>query len=174
MRARARSGGDASYLRDLQGYDSNDVHLPDFGNTSPEFTRPNRGLRVWLPLHLHGIAAFRDALDEKLELAQHAYHALQQLAQIRVFPEPDLSIIAFYCRSANGNSAEEDIATEELVRYVNGSGHVFLATTRIHERTVARIAILNVRTTAAVIEDTLSMIGAFVTEKASAAQGKFA
>lgn len=45
---------------------------------------------------------------------------------------------------------------------------------RIHERTVARIAILNVRTTAAVIEDTLSMIGAFVTEKASAAQGKFA
>jgi aromatic-L-amino-acid decarboxylase len=172
--SRAHSGGDASYLRDLQGYDSNDVHLPDFGNTSPEFTRPNRGLRVWLPLHLHGIAAFRGALDEKLELAQHAYHALQQLAQIRVFPEPDLSIIAFYCRSANGNSAEEDIATEELVRYVNGSGHVFLATTRIHERTVARIAILNVRTTAAVIEDTLSMIGAFVTEKASAAQGKFA
>jgi aromatic-L-amino-acid decarboxylase len=129
---------------------------------------------VWLPLHLHGIAAFRDALDEKLDLAQHVYHALQELTQIRVFPDPDLSIIAFYYRSANGNSAEEDIATEELVKYVNRTGRVFLATTRVHERTVARIAILNVRTTAAIIEDTLSMIGVFVTEKAPAAQGAFA
>jgi hypothetical protein len=72
------------------------------------------------------------------------------------------------------HSAEEDIATEELVKYVNRTGRVFLATTRVHERTVARIAILNVRTTAAIIEDTLSMIGVFVTEKAPAAQGAFA
>ena len=172
--SRAHSGDDASYLRDLHVHDSNDVHLPNFGDTSPEFTRPNRGLRVWLPLHLHGIAAFRDALDEKLDLAQHVYHALQELTQIRVFPNPDLSIIAFYCRSANGNSAEEDIATEVLVKYVNRARRVFLATTRIHERTVARIAILNVRTTAAIIEDTLSMIRIFVTEKAPAAQGAFA
>jgi aromatic-L-amino-acid decarboxylase len=155
---RTHSDDDASYLRDLQGHSSNDVYLPDFAETSPELTRPNRGLRVWLPLHLHGVAAFRKALDEKLDLAEHVYHALKKMPQIQVLVEPELSVVAFYCRDANGSRAEEDIATEELVRSVNRAGRVYLATTRIHERTVARIAILNVRTTAAIIEDTLSMI----------------
>jgi aromatic-L-amino-acid/L-tryptophan decarboxylase len=164
----AHSGDDASYLRDLQRHDSNDVYLPDFGETSPEFTRPNRGLRVWLPLHLHGVAAFREALDEKLDLAEHVYHALKKMPQIQVLVEPELSVVAFYCRDVNGSRAEDDIATEELVRFVNRAGRVYLATTRIHERTVARIAILNVRTTAAIIEDTLSMISTYVEEKAAA------
>jgi aromatic-L-amino-acid decarboxylase len=165
---RAHSGDDASYLRDLQGHSSNDVYLPDFAETSPELTRPNRGLRVWLPLHLHGVAAFRKALDDKLDLAEHVYHALQKMPQIQVLAEPELSVVAFYCRDANCSQAEEDIATEELVRYVNRAGRVFLATTRIHERTVARIAILNVRTTVAIIEDTLNMINMYVEEKRAA------
>jgi aromatic-L-amino-acid/L-tryptophan decarboxylase len=165
---RVHSGDDASYLRDLQSHSSNDVYLPDFGLTSPEFTQPDRGLRVWLPLHLHGIAAFREALDEKLDLAEHAYHALQKMPQIQVLAEPELSIVAFYCRDANGNRAEEDIATEELVRYVNRTGRVSLATTRIHERTVARIAILNVRTTTAIIEYALNMISMYIEEECHA------
>jgi aromatic-L-amino-acid/L-tryptophan decarboxylase len=154
-------------FRDLQGHDSNDVYLPDFGEISPELTRPNRGLRVWLPLHLHGVAAFRDALDEKLDLAEHIYHALQKMPQIQVSAEPELSVVAFYCRGANGSQAEEDIATEELVRYVNRAGRVYLATTRIRGRTVARIAILNVRTTAAIIEDVLNMINTYIKENHS-------
>jgi aromatic-L-amino-acid decarboxylase len=165
---RAHSGDDASYLRDLQGHNSNDVHLPDFGETSPELTRPNRGLRVWLPLHLHGVAAFRKALDEKLDFTEHVYHALRKMPQIQVLAEPELSIVAFYCRDANGSQAEEDIATDELVRYVNRAGRVYLATTRIQEKTVARIAILNVRTTAAIIADTLSMISMYIEEKRAA------
>jgi glutamate/tyrosine decarboxylase-like PLP-dependent enzyme len=90
------------------------------------------------------------------------------MPQIQVLVEPELSVVAFYCRDVNGSRAEDDIATEELVRFVNRAGRVYLATTRIHERTVARIAILNVRTTAAIIEDTLSMISTYVEEKAAA------
>jgi hypothetical protein len=56
------------------------------------------------------------------------------------------------------------MATEELVRYVNRTGRVYLGTTRIHERTVARIAILNVRTTAAIIENVLNMINTYIEE----------
>ena len=90
------------------------------------------------------------------------------MPQIQVLAEPELSIVAFYCRDANGSQAEEDIATDELVRYVNRAGRVYLATTRIQEKTVARIAILNVRTTAAIIADTLSMISMYIEEKRAA------
>ncbi|HEY2547514.1 MAG TPA: hypothetical protein VGI46_15700 [Candidatus Acidoferrum sp.] len=59
--------------------------MPDFGDLSPELTRPNRGLRLWLPLHLHGVAAFREALDHKFDLAQQVYSALQEMPQLHVF-----------------------------------------------------------------------------------------
>ena len=48
---------------------SEDPGLPDFSSYSPELTRDFRGLRLWLPLHLHGTDSFVSALDEKLDLA---------------------------------------------------------------------------------------------------------
>ena len=49
-----------------------DPLLTDFQRCSPELSRPFRGLRVWLPLKLHGVEPFRRNLDEKLDLAQLA------------------------------------------------------------------------------------------------------
>jgi len=67
---------DGAALRDAHeihaGYlpkPSDDPGLPDFSSFSPELTRDFRGLRLWLPLHLHGIDAFVRALDQKLDLA---------------------------------------------------------------------------------------------------------
>ena len=54
-----------------------------------------------MPLHLHGVAAFREALDETLDLAEHVYPALQEMPQVQVSAEPELSVVAFYCRDAN-------------------------------------------------------------------------
>ncbi|WP_158944467.1 aminotransferase class V-fold PLP-dependent enzyme [Granulicella sp. S190] len=168
--SRAHSGVEAFCLRDVPCPDPSDALLPEFRDMSPELTRPNRGLRVWLPLHLHGISPFRDALNEKLDLTEHAYNELQKMPQISVLPDPDLSIVGFYCRTESGNTMDDDIATEELVKYANGTGRVHLSTTRVHERTVARIAILNVRTTAAIVDETLRIIGTYLEENVPAAQ----
>ena len=62
--------------------------------------RPSAGMvPMWLPLMLHGAAAFRDALAEKIELARRFHEGL--LARIdggapleRVAP-PHLSTVAF-------------------------------------------------------------------------------
>ncbi len=69
---RAHSGDEPHYLQDMVSMEA----VPSFADLSPELTRDFRGLRVWLPLHLHGVGAFRDALDEKLDLARHAYDQL--------------------------------------------------------------------------------------------------
>src|SRR5690606_3110801 len=82
---------EADYMQDL----SDTSMLPDFDALSPELTREFRGLRLWLPLHLHGVDAFRRQLDEKLDLAGRAYEALAADDRLEVPWVPDLSVIVF-------------------------------------------------------------------------------
>src|SRR5690606_27953516 len=58
----------ASYLQDFDAFDRSE-EPPSPSDFGPELSRDFRGLRVWLPLQLHGAAAFRAAVAEKLELA---------------------------------------------------------------------------------------------------------
>ena len=55
---------------------SGDSLPPDFTDMSPELTKPLRGLKVWLPLQLHGLAAFRAQLWNKVQLARWAADAI--------------------------------------------------------------------------------------------------
>jgi aromatic-L-amino-acid decarboxylase len=160
----SHSGGDAPILRNIHELGGDDAHLPDFADLTPELTRPNRGLRLWLPLHLHGVAAFREALDHKLDLAQQVYDTLIEMPQLHVLDEPDLSVIAFHCRIPQGTQAEEDHATKEMVSYVNATRRVHLSTTIIQGRLIARIAILNLRTTVEILEEVVDAIRTFVSQ----------
>ena len=67
-RAHALSG---DYMPDMQ----QDPDFADFNLLSPELSRGFRGLRVWLPVKMHGIGPFRRNLEEKLELARRACDA---------------------------------------------------------------------------------------------------
>src|SRR5260370_35796246 len=65
---RAHTVDKPSFLQDLE-----EAQFPDFADLSPELTRPYRGLRLRLPLHLHGGASFRAGLDPQCEMAAKAY-----------------------------------------------------------------------------------------------------
>jgi glutamate/tyrosine decarboxylase-like PLP-dependent enzyme len=122
------------YLRDLAG-----TEVPHPSDLGPELTREFRGLRLWLPLHLHGIAAFRAALDEKLDLTANLYTALAADPGVEVLAEPELSVLLF--RSPAG-----DAATDELLRRINATREVFLSSTRIDGRLAIRLCVLSHRT----------------------------
>lgn len=129
---RAHTGGPAAYLQDIQDND-----LPDFAAYGPELTRPFRGLRLWLALHLHGLEAFRAALDDKLDLAAYAYRRLSADPRFDVLAEPELSTVAFRLRRGD---------TAELLRRVNAEQRVLLSSTTIGGHYTARICVLNHRT----------------------------
>jgi aromatic-L-amino-acid/L-tryptophan decarboxylase len=137
---RAHAEDPADYVRDIP----TDT-VPNFSQSGPELTRPFRGLRLWLPLHLHGVAAFRKALDAKLDLARYVYDTLASMPGIEVQAPPALSIVTFRIR-AGGSEQVDDVATDALVRSINGEGRVMLSTTRVAGRTLARVAILGLRT----------------------------
>ncbi len=135
------TGDAAHYLQDID-----DTGLPDFADYGPELTREFRGLRLWLPLHLHGVAAFRAMLDEKLDLAEFAYEQLSADPLLDVPLPPELSTVAFRVRLPGRSPQEEDGATAEALRRVNAERRVMLSSTRLGDRYVGRISVLNVRT----------------------------
>ena len=106
---------------------------------SAELTRPSRALRLWLPLKMHGTAAFAAALEEKLLLARYFYDEVQKIPGIEVGPAPDLSVVTFRFVPEEGDA---DTFNRTLVEAISADGRVFLASTRIDGKFVIRMAIL--------------------------------
>ncbi len=113
--------------------------LRDIASLGPELSRPFRALQMWLPLHLHGVAPFRQALDTSLDLAEAAYSRLSGIEGIEAPWKPDLSIVAF-------RLADDDLGRAAL-EAVNRDRVVHISHTTIGGRFVLRFAILNRRTT---------------------------
>lgn len=125
------------YLPDLD-YDR--AHLDPF-SLSVELSREHRGLKVALPLMLHGEAAFSAALDEKLDLANFAHQALLASDRFEVLNAPELSTFAFRLKHAVA-----DQANRALMERVNAAGLVYLSGTLLDDRFALRVSILSHRT----------------------------
>ncbi len=150
----------ADYMPPMQDSDE----LVDFCEISPELSRDYRGLRVWLPLKIHGLESFRKALDEKLDLTLWAHGELQTIEGIEIVAAPQLSVVAF--RLAPSDLEEEDLdrLNRELIRRINDRKRVFLTETLLDGRFVIRICVLNFRTHRDRMEMCLDDIRACVSE----------
>ena len=126
---------DGHYLQDVAGDDA----LPDFADLGPELSRDFRGLRVWLPLHLHGAAAFREALDEKLDLAAFAHAELSRSDRLELPWPPDLSTVAF--RLPGGAAA--NAANQALLARINAGRRVHISSTLIAGVVTLRLCIIS-------------------------------
>jgi aromatic-L-amino-acid decarboxylase len=133
---KATHGSNADYLPPLQ----HDEELVDFCEISPELTRPFRGLRVWLPFKMHGAEAFREYLDEKLDLAAWVAERLAAQPGIELLVAPALSILAFAVRRA-GSLEERNAATRALLGRINARQRVHLTGTMLHGVYAIRVAI---------------------------------
>ena len=123
-----------------------DPLLTDFQRCSPELSRPFRGLRVWLPLKLHGVEPFRRNLDEKLDLAQLAADRLRAMPQVEIVAEPELSLLAFRVKVPGLSDSDLNRINERVLELVNSRRRVFISPTTLAGRYVLRICVLSFRT----------------------------
>ena len=132
----------ADYMPQLQ----DEPDLVDFSEISPELSRDFRGLRIWLPLKMHGVEVFRQALDEKLDLAEWARQELETIDGIEIVAEPQLSILAFRLVRPDLDLDELNRLNQDLRDRINAKQHVFLTPTTLDGRYVIRICVLSFRT----------------------------
>jgi len=127
----------ADYMPVMQ-YDPDFV---DFCELSAELSRDFRGLRIWLPIKLFGLEAFREALDEKLELADWITDQLRNIPEVEIVTEPRLSLVSFRMRDDHDGEA-----TQSLMRSINARKNVYLTGTMVDGRFAIRICVLSFRT----------------------------
>lgn len=132
----------ASYMPELQ----QDPDLVDFCELSPELSRGFRGLRVWLPLKMHGIEPFRRSLEEKLHLAHWAADHVRAIDGIEILAEPQLSVVAFRQVKPTLDDAALNRININLLRRVNERKRVHLSGAMLGQRFALRICVLSFRT----------------------------
>jgi aromatic-L-amino-acid decarboxylase len=132
----------ADYMPSMQ----DDPDLVDFNLLSPELSRDFRGLRVWMPLSMHGAGPFRRNLEEKLALAHLAADELRKIPGIEILAEPQLSILAFRFHRADLDDEAVDRLNQNLLDRINGRKRVYLTGTRLDGRFAIRICVLSFRT----------------------------
>lgn len=128
---------------------------PSPADLSPELTRHFRALRLWLPLQVAGVAAFRAAQAEKLALARYFHKRLLEMDGCDAGPTPDLSVVAFRFLPKSGDA---DQFNERLIHHIQEEGRVMLSGTRIDGRFYLRCAILCFRTHLEHVDEAIAAI----------------
>lgn len=152
--------GRAAYLQDIDALDhrGEPPSPTDFG---PELSRPFRGLRLWIPLVLHGAGAFRRALAEKLELARRFHDGLKERVEqglpVDIVDAPQLSTVPFRLRRSPGETrADHDQRNARWLAAINRRGRVYLSSTSLPFEDGAaftlRVCVLSFRTHAAHVD----------------------
>ena len=133
---------DAEYLPEMR----EDAEFVDFCQYSPELSRPFRGLRIWLPFRLVGANAFREQLDEKLDLAVWVTDQLRAIDGMEIIAEPELSLVAFRLTRPGMTQAELNVLNQDLLNRINARRRVYLTATTVGGVYALRICVLSFRT----------------------------
>ncbi len=160
----------ASYLQDFERAGTQEVTWSP-ADLGPDLSRDFRGLRLWLPLMLHGAGAFRDALAEKLALAERVTAGLEALRErgVELVAPPDLSLVAFrLARRAGEALAACNRRNARWLERINARRRVHLSSTRLPatdgEAFTLRVCVLSVRTHARHVDRALEDIAAAIDE----------
>jgi glutamate/tyrosine decarboxylase-like PLP-dependent enzyme len=122
---------------------------------SPELTKHFRGLRLWLPLKVLGVAPFRAALSEKIQLARYFYEEIQRIDGFEVGPYPDLSVVTYRFIPKHGDGDEFN---NRLTQAIQQDGRIFISSTRVDGKIVLRLAVGCFRTHLDDINQTLDIL----------------
>ncbi len=127
---------------------------------SPELTKHFRGLRMWLPLQVHGLQPFRACLEEKIYLCRYFYEEIRKRG-FETGPYPELSVMLWRFVPQNGDA---NAYNEALLNAVKKDGRVFVSSTTLNGIFWIRLAVLSFRTHKHTIDILLEVVDGFEKE----------
>ncbi|HSS67320.1 MAG TPA: pyridoxal-dependent decarboxylase [Nocardioidaceae bacterium] len=147
--ARATHTQDASYL-DV-------IHTTD-GEWNPtdyayHLTRRARGLPLWFSLAVHGVDAYREAIEMAISLARDTADLIRQTPHLELIREPELGVVLF--RRLGWQAADYDAWAARL----HADQIAFIPPSKWEGETVGRFAFLHPHTTLDLVCEVLERTG---------------
>jgi aromatic-L-amino-acid decarboxylase len=137
-----------------EGYLPHQQHELHAADTTLEYSRPFRALKLWLAFRAHGAAQFRDAIAQNLAEADLLFRHAQTSEDFEVQDAPpQLSIVPI--RHAPPGVPDLDAHNEALADAIQRDGRAYLAAALIDDRVWLRPCFVNFRTTE---EDVLALL----------------
>jgi aromatic-L-amino-acid/L-tryptophan decarboxylase len=129
----------------------------DFANCAPDSTKSAKGIRAWLPIKLFGMSAFKNCLDEKLDLTEFLLEELKKMKEIEILSTCPLTVINF--RYNNGENEEElDKKNKSIIDFISKEQKVMVVNTTLNGVFSIRVCILHHRTSKSIIEILLELL----------------
>ena len=143
------------YLDDVQ-VSATEVNFSDLGL---QLTRTSRALKLWMSVRYFGLAAFRQAIDTSLDLAEHAQRRIEQETELELVTPASLGVVTFRrCPAGIEDPGAIDTINAQIAAATAQDGRVFLSTTLVRGRLVLRMCVLNHSTTRKHIDLALDMV----------------
>ena len=137
------------YLRDATAAGS-EVNFCDRGI---QLTRQFSALKLWMSLKVFGAAAFREAIEHGLALAEHAERRIASDPLWELVTPARLGIVTFRAR-------RPDAVNAGLPAAALADGFAYLSSHRVNGATALRLCTINPRTTREDVDHTLDRLAA--------------
>ncbi len=131
------------YLADTQ-LGGEEINFCDHGI---QLTRGFRALKLWLSFKAFGVAAFREAIQRGIEMAEFAEEVLRRSVRFEVTSPATLGIVVFRFVPEGASEAAINEVNQKLVGAMVADGFTFASSTTIRGQTVLRLVTINPRTT---------------------------
>jgi aromatic-L-amino-acid decarboxylase len=119
-----------------------------FFEESLELSRRFRGLKLWLSLRYHGMAAFREAIRGDLEHAQRLIRNIAATPELELLSPTELSAVCFRYKLGS----DLDAYNGAILRRVIERGRVYISNATLRGRFALRACFVNHRTTDADVD----------------------
>jgi aromatic-L-amino-acid decarboxylase len=147
--AKAVHTQDASYLDVIHEHEE-DINPSDLAY---HLTRRARGLPLWFSMAVHGLGAYRDAVQHSLEMARYAAAQLRTRPDCELIREPDLSVVLF--RRHGWGHDEYEAWSRRLLE----DQRAFVTSSRWHGEIVGRLVFLHPATTTEMVDEVIAELG---------------
>jgi selenocysteine lyase/cysteine desulfurase len=154
----------ADYLQDIEA-GGGEVNFSDLGL---QLTRGCRALKLWISLRYFGVAAFRAAIDDCIDLALHAQRRIEASPELELISPASLGVVTFR-RHPDGvdNEATLERINASLAERIERDGEVFLSTSRVRGRYALRLCILNHSTSRDEVDRALQLAATLAVDAAA-------
>jgi aromatic-L-amino-acid/L-tryptophan decarboxylase len=130
----------AAYLADVGRMAEREVVFYEHG---VQLTRSFRALKLWMSLRIFGVAAFRNAIDRGIALAEEVETMLRADPRWDVVTPAQLAVVTFAPRLGNRSVQECNAMVERAVERLTRDGYAMVTSTQVRGRTVLRFCLIH-------------------------------